>query len=161
MPIRYLTIEEIRNIRHEIAQSNHLFGNHADDDKYKRIGLLRSGVTVWLSKENEQTYNVESFPTIWKIIKEVAKDKKIGRAYIHQLRPTNNIPLHTDNYRTYYNAIDRYHVYLSIPTELEILHTGEPIEANSLMLFNHKGFHRYDNKSTQNTFFVVFDVYKE
>lgn len=163
MLIRKLTLSEKKDITIEINENLHLFGNHSSSIDYSKVGALREGSTIWLIDEAEVIYHQDKFQIIRKIMKEISDSynfPNFGRVYIHRLAPGNAIPLHTDSNRPYYNLINRYHIYLDIPQGLEILHAGYTIEEDSIMLFNHKGFHKYTNKSNQNAFFIVFDLYK-
>jgi len=113
--------------------------------------------TDWLNYENE---GVKTFvDIIYKYVLEFNSNPKFGRMYLHRLHPGGIIPRHRDNSdQPYFSIIKRYQLFLNIPESIVIESAPLPSK-NSILCFNHNEFHYYENKSNENLFFCVFDLF--
>lgn len=158
MLIRHLLPEEKQIIEEEINNNLLKFRNHTRIN----TSALRYGKTIYLT--DGTTFIAEGyFPKTITLLKDVAANlasETFGRVYIHRLQPGEFIVRHADTAELYFFDILRYHIYLDIPDDVKILHSGDTIAPNSIILFNHQKLHEYINNSDKNIFFLVFDLYK-
>jgi hypothetical protein len=167
--VRLLTEVEINNIDSEIAQlqSARLFSGHASDaSQYMVTGALREGRTVWFHHiGSTKLCHTQIAPTITSIIQTAINEtgQQLGRAYVHTLLPNQQIYPHAD-IGPYFDDIDRYHIYTTIPNGLVITLGGKQVLpnsiSNSISIFPHAQVHHYTNSQVAATF-VVFDLYRK
>jgi hypothetical protein len=102
-------------------------------------------------------------PNVWNFILECLGDDAVGRAYIHRLKPNDSINKHHDDIHVKsMNILNRYHIYLDIPDNVELFFDDENVEnplqfKNTLVDFALSRLHYYKNWSNQNWYFIVFD----
>jgi len=113
--------------------------------------------TNWLNYENA---GVKTFvDIIYKYVLEFNSNPTFGRVYLHRLHPGGIIPKHQDdNDQPYFSIIKRYQLFLNIPENIFIESEPLPLK-NSILCFNHLKFHYYKNKSNEDLFFCVFDLF--
>jgi hypothetical protein len=151
-------------ILEEITNIGDLFGDHyAGNPKYTG-SALKDGKSVWLHSPNPETDFLlkDRTPFIISFLKSVSENiglTTFGRAYIYNLGPGLEIFKHSDTLK-YYHITRRYHVYLNIPKDVIIEHSGPPIQSNTIIPFNPLLDHAYKNMSNESLIFIVFDLYQ-
>lgn len=163
--IRKLTDIERHSIYQDLERIEDCFDLHSpNSEKYMKYGGLRDGKTVWLHGINGEFLHRDKAENIINFIDQYAKlteDRKIGRAYIHKLKPSQQIYKHKDIDEEYFYHIDRYQIILDLPKRIEIHQKGRIVSDFSLVYFNHFIQHAYSNKSDKNWYLIVFDLYKQ
>jgi hypothetical protein len=160
---RLLSNFQIDALQEDIKANIDQFGLHYSDLTYLRYGGLRSGRTLWLKHENADWQLLDTTVRARAVVKqcasEISASPTFGKCYIHKLLPGNRIFPHTDRL-AYHSKVDRFHLYLDIPPKVEIDHFGPKIEPYSFIQFNHHQIHSYQNYSSSDLYFVVFDLFK-
>ena len=160
---RLLSSFEVAAILEDLHTNADQFSLHYSDLRYLRYGGLRSGRTLWLKHENADWLLSDTTVRSCSVIKncafEVNGSAKFGKCYLHRLSPGDQIFPHTDRI-AYHTKVDRFHLYLEIPSGVEIVHEGPFIQPFSFIQFNHYQIHSYKNNSSSDLYFVVFDLFK-
>jgi hypothetical protein len=162
--VRKLTDTERHNIYQDLERVKDCFDLHSPNSKkYMRYGGLRDGQTVWLHGLNGNFLHVDNAKNIINFIDQFAKfsgKQKIGRTYIHKLKPGQQIFKHKDTDEEYFYQIDRYQIILDLPETVYIKQKGSSVSEFSLIYFNHLIQHAYSNDSDKDWYLIVFDLYK-
>jgi hypothetical protein len=162
--IKNLTQEESEKILAEIFSLSHMFGNHYGDDPHYKNSALKDGKSVWLhgpEKNNGDFMFSNKASFIISFIREIAKSlnaTNFGRTYIYDLGPGLEIFKHTDP-QEYFHKTTRYHIYLKIPKNVNIVHSGPMPTDNTVIFFDPLLEHSYKNESNESLLFIVFDLY--
>lgn len=162
--IRRVSDEDSAKILLEASTAEDLYGNHYRGNTAYKGSALDDGKSIWIHDGNPENDFMlqERLPFLTSYIKgmlDLFDSKKVGRAYLYHLGPGLNIFEHTDT-QQYYHITKRYHIYLDIPDGVEIVHSGPPVEPNTVIFFNPLQPHAYYNRSTKPLIFAVFDIYK-
>ena len=158
--IKYLSEDERQQLHTEISGFDDLYQSHYISKIQQMYAELREGRTVWLRTDTGDGLEYTKFPILYKIICYVCKNPNLGRIYIHRLKPGDKIYKHKDTER-YHSLIQRYHIYLELPDEVVIKYNGDKIDPWSVISFDHTEYHSYDNRSSNEIKFIVFDIFKE
>jgi hypothetical protein len=135
--------------------------HHSTQEYYMRGGALRHGRSVWLSRSfGGKMENTELFPNIDTFLLGFCLSNKtrLGRTYIHRLKPNQHIDKHADVNEPYFFNVARYQIYLNKPLGVRIVHDGPDIPAGQLMYFNLFEDHEYINDSNEDFYLLVFDA---
>lgn len=169
--IRKLKTEEIVFLKSELLQNNDLWNHHVPQDK-KSLTALKDGRSIHLRFDKMKgidTDNWNRFPETVKLLETIADGNVINRTYWHRLLPSDTIEKHTDN-SVYYvkenKILARYQIYLDIPDDSYMLLDNQIVEdasrfSNSIVNFDLRKYHAYENKSDSAWYFLIFDVMKD
>lgn len=157
MHIRLLTNDE-RQVLISEAQDE-LFSHHIKHPIYMKTGSLRDGDSVWFHNVEGDFYSQDSCPQTVEFIKQFAGSRRVGRCYMHRMKPGGVIPMHNDQAYQYFFDIDRYQVFFDMPDGFVVQHKHQPLP-NTVNWFDHRALHAYQNKSDQPVFFLVIDLFK-
>ena len=127
--------------------------------------------TIWLQHRDDKDWrrydNNQSIATFISVIEKYLSDiygnskLKMGRVYIHRLRPGVSIRKHKDvNDQPYFSVCNRYQLFINIPENMTIESVPAP-EENTFFWFNHHEWHHYKNNGTEPLIFCVIDVIPE
>ena len=164
--LRPLTVEEQHQLVGELFKNN-IWDFHVLNNEFKTV--LQDGRTIHINsvidgKFVNSLFNL--FPLTHQILKSVAGDRVIARAYWHKLELGDTIPAHHDRslFDVVQNRLDsRYQIYLGCP-DSEIVIDGVPVNAkmfeNTVVDFDLTQIHSFVNNSSQPWVFLVFDVLK-
>ena len=130
---------------------------------------LKDGKTIHLQWVKDtlsitfERWNV--FPETKKIIDSFANSNNIGRVYWHRLLPGDTIKPHTDANVPFVKAgklLHRYHIYLEVDPNIEVILDNKIVDtnwlSNSIIDFELRNLHSYNNKSQSTLFLLVFDI---
>lgn len=163
--LRRLTAEEAAGIKSEIPNVVPLMVNHYMGNKAYATWPLNEGASVWIhhaTKDQTIAYQ-EELPKTIAIVKKIAHEIEpnpiFGRIYLHLLPTGKKIFKHVD-IEEYFYQTRRYQIYLDIPEGMEIVHSGDPINPDSVIFFDPIQPHAYYNRSQSDVFFIVFDLFK-
>lgn len=169
--IKQLTEHERKALAEELISNNSLWTNHSK--LYPTS--LRDGRSIHVNRINDKLKYIDDkwsqFPKTHNIIKEIAQGNVIGRCYWHRLMSTDTILPHTDKSLAFVikdQLHARYQIYLDCPNDPELTMLvvdatkKNPIDfQHSLIDFDLRLTHRYQNLSTEPWYFLVFDVLKD
>jgi hypothetical protein len=177
--LKHLSKIESDTINHEWTSINEGWDSHAKSRNifYNSSGPLRHGKTLWIYKvdnlircvENRWNQISKTYEIIKYLYEEyqycINKKNGIGRAYIHRLEPGQSIDRHDDRKMQFVtNVLHRYQLFLNIPTGFEIFmdnrYHNSSDYSNTIIDFNLRLPHEYNNNSNQTVMFMVFDVMK-
>lgn len=171
--IKKLLPEEVELLFGELNNNENPWKNH-----YERVksfaGPLAHGETKYIYALNVLTMETvednrfsykKSIDLICKITGH--NENQLGRAYWHKLKPGEHIDCHRDidsGDSKYFNHIKRYHFYPILPEKFIIIldatlwgsNQGKDV-SQSLIFFNHKDWHYYNNHSDRDLTFLVID----
>lgn len=177
MFIKSITKEDADKILAEAEETEYLFKNHYLGNPELRDSALKDGKSIWLHGDlpnkhwadihygnipDNRFFIEDKAPFLCNYIKEAGKflgSENFGRAYIYSLGPGKKIARHID-IKEYYRKINRYHLYFDIPDGVKIEHSGATIFPYTMIQFNPRLPHSYENNSSSNFVFVVFDIFK-
>ena len=168
--MRQLTIDERHDLQDELIINESLWTSHSSDLPTS----LADGKSIHLNMiQNDLKYVKDLwklFPKTYNIIKTVSQDKTIGRCYWHRLLPNDIIGHHTDNSVEFVKndqLYARYQIYLECPEDQKfkmLIVDAKPCNPKkyeySLLDFDLRLRHRYNNLSDNPWYFLVFDVLK-
>lgn len=149
--------------------SKHRWHRHTYDERFI-MGPLREGRTKYVydvsfDENAEVTFDRTSdYPNLMGIINDCLCDNVLGKIYCHVLHPGQKIYRHSDSKLPFINKLfKRYQIYLDIPEGTKIVLDDNVVMdnaalKNSLLDFNLKKYHYYENNSDQNLYFFVFDI---
>ena len=161
--IRDLTVDELSIIREGFNCPDEFFMEH-NTYGYSTLGI-NPGKTVWLHlrrpDQDWENLHAPGILNITKLLTSLNLGVGFGRSYIHRLYPgTDVLPHVDDNDWNYFQLINRHHIYLDIPAQVDIT-IGNEIRPNSLSLFRHDLLHAYKNNGDRPFTFLVFDCFRE
>jgi hypothetical protein len=165
-PIRALSKKETSAIQQDLQNFDHYADVHYVDRGYLTSGGLRDGKSVWISNDSGDLLIQKDFSNTITVIDQIKHEMNyslLGRSYIHKLRPKEKIHRHTDDNEelsNYFHKIDRYQILLDLPSGLTISQPKSKFVKNSIIKFDHRSPHAYDNQSEENFFIIVFDFYQ-
>jgi hypothetical protein len=162
--IRRVEKEDAAKMLSEISTIEDLFGNHYRGNTAYKGSALDDGKSVWIheGKLDDIFLLDDKLPFVSSYIRDTLNlldSKKVGRAYVYNLGPGLEIFEHVDR-QQYYHITKRYHIYFDV-TDIEIRHSGPPVESNTVIFFNPLEPHAYKNNSDKPLIFIVFDTYNE
>lgn len=167
VPVIPLDNDSVNIIRTSLIGLDDLWKDHEIFGGIK-LGKTNGGKTIWLHHRSRKsdwlTYNDTNINLLIDFIKTIAiefhNSHEFGRAYIHRLKPSQQVSPHVDAPYDpeYFSNVTRYQIFLDIPENVEIESTPMPAP-NSLILFRNDILHSYYNNSTVDLIFIVFDIF--
>jgi hypothetical protein len=173
--IRKLTNDEISSLRAELHDNDDLWTTHdgsSAPERALRKSALQDGKSIHLNCTYEDLVfrysNFATFPKTHDILKNIAENKTIARCYWHRLLPADTIDLHDDTILKFVRKnelLARYQIYLHCPPQLsDTVLVLDGVSRNpkdyeySLIDFDLKLPHSYNNCGDEPWYFLVFDV---
>jgi hypothetical protein len=140
------------------------FTQHAPG-KYGCTGPLRHGRTAHIrelgsSERDVYQDNLGDFPFFRSFVKSVFDAEQVGKSYWHRLKAGKLIYRHIDC-GDYYDRTHRFQLFPRTHSGHVALIDGveERYASRTLVAFNPGVPHAYENRSTEDCVFLVFDLY--
>lgn len=173
--IRYMTEQERSDIETELYAETTIWSNHPEfDPTNPRSNVFKYGKSCHIYNTSFSGEVAEDnrhlFPkTLAHIYGWTGYEpSKLGRTYWHKLIPGGRIDLHHDNSNEYFRTVDRYQVYLDVPTDFIVALDGrlwnvypECRLQNAVVDFNLFDIHFFANYTEEPKYLLVFDFYPD
>jgi hypothetical protein len=163
-----ITQNDLDELHNALPKLENLWGPHNIGGNGPVSEKPDNKCTIWLQLRNDKDWRrhnnnqgvVTFINIIEKYLSDIYKESKIklGRVYIHRLRPGITIDRHKDvSDQPYFSVCNRYQFFINIPENITIESVPAP-EENSFFWFNHHEWHYYKNNGTEPLIFWVIDV---
>lgn len=162
----------------ELKFNKNKFFTHSDNESYKESGPLRECLTLHLagdidpknlcpSSNNENKLRDDFQQTISLLTRLREKVdplliRNIGRVYVTIIPQDKKIYSHSDYEGEYWNQIERFQFYYTGNMDV-YKRVGEKrfqVMPGYFYFFDHKKIHRYANKSENEIYLLVFDLFE-
>lgn len=168
--LRSLNNNELVNLEKFLRIDQKFWQSHLPK-KYIHLTALKQGMSIHLQMLDDSLRDLTSlskkeiFLDFYNILVNLCDGDRLGRAYIHKLKPNTCIEKHNDKGLLYMKHVKkRMQMYLDIPDECVLL-LDNKMQPTEKFKYKYVDFawehdHYYYNGSDKDWVFCVFDILK-